>query len=115
MPDGRMTEARRRLVERHEDVHVWQARLLGPIYALGYVGWSGVGALAGALSWLFDRRRSPFVRRIDAFAYYRNPFEWHAYSRDGNWPPRGVDSSLVWRRRFDEAFRGCGGNRAERS
>ena len=37
---------------------------------------------------------------VDAWGYYANPFEWWAYSRDGNWPPRSLRerSALVWRK-----------------
>jgi len=100
---GEITQPRLNLVDRHEDVHVWQARAFGPLYALGYVVWSTCGALAAVVTWPFDRRAS-IMSRIDSFAYYRNPFEWHAYSRDDNWPPRSADARLVWRRRFDSVF-----------
>lgn len=96
--DGRLTERRRKLVIRHEDVHVWQARLLGPIYPIAYGAWFIGGSVIAALrSARSDRSTSELV---DAYAYYRNPFEWHAYSRDDNWPPAGVDPGLVWRERF---------------
>ena len=34
------------------------------------------------------RRDEPFGKVVETCAYYLNPFEWWAYSRDGNWPPR---------------------------
>lgn len=96
--DGRLTERRRDLVTRHEDVHVWQARLAGPLYPIAYGAWFVGGLVVAALR----RTRSDrsMAELVDAYSYYRNPFEWHAYSRDDNWPPAGVDPSLVWPRRF---------------
>lgn len=98
--DGSMPPSRRALVEQHEDVHVWQARTLGPLYAVGYVSWTVVGAMVATGSWIMRRPGPSLVRRVDAYAYYRNPFEWYAYSRDGNWPPRAVEATRVWRRPF---------------
>ena len=34
---------------------------------------------------------------VETCAYYLNPFEWWAYSRDGHWPPRGKVAGLGWR------------------
>lgn len=89
---------RRRLVTDHEDVHVWQARVFGPIYPVVYFGWIVVGGLAGAVRWLIKRDHS-LGGSMDAWGYYANPFEWWAYSRDDNWPPRalGDRAPLVWR------------------
>jgi hypothetical protein len=90
---------RRRLVTDHEDVHVWQSRVFGPIYPVVYVGWIVVGGLAGAVRWGIKRDHS-LGGSMDAWGYYANPFEWWAYSRDGNWPPNvlGDRASLVWKR-----------------
>lgn len=106
--DGRVTERRRKLVTDHEDVHVWQERVAGPLYPVFYGLWYAGGTVAA----LAHRSRSSrrLSELIDAYAYYRNPLEWYAYSRDDNWPPAGVDRSLVWKR----SLRGFGGSRAER-
>lgn len=92
-------ERRRRLVTDHEDVHVWQARAFGPIYPALYVGWLVAGGLAGAARWAV-RRDHPLGASMEAWGYYANPFEWWAYSRDANWPPRvlGGRAPLVWKR-----------------
>lgn len=89
---------RRRLVAVHEDVHVWQARWLGPTYPVLYGGWMAAGALVGPVVWLARGRRDPLFRVVETCAYYLNPFEWWAYSRDGNWPPGPVVAGLAWRR-----------------
>jgi hypothetical protein len=92
------------LVTDHEDVHVWQARWFGPVFFPLYGGWMAGGALAGAVAWLTHRRHQPFGKVVESCAYYLNPFEWWAYSRDGNWPPRGLVQHLGWRRPVVPSF-----------
>lgn len=96
---GELTEGRRRLVEDHEEVHVWQERIFGPLYPVLYTGWF----LGGVVVAVLRRGRRNTIRLaddIDNLAYYRNPFEWHAYSRAGDWPPTWVDPQRVWSRPF---------------
>ena len=95
--DGVLSARRVRLVTDHEDVHVWQARWLGPLYPVGYVAWALVGGSAAIVRWL-AHRDVPLRKALDAWAYYANPFEWWAYSRDGNWPPSHVEARIVWKR-----------------
>ena len=91
-------ERRRRLVTDHEDVHVWQARWFGPLYPLLYGAWMVGGGAAGVAVWLARGRRDPFAKVVETCAYYLNPFEWWAYSRDDHWPPSGKVTGLGWRR-----------------
>ncbi len=96
---GDVTNPRRvRLVTDHEDVHVWQARGFGPLYPVLYLGWTIGGGVAGALTWLLRRRDEPFTKVVESCAYYLNPFEYWAYSRDGHWPPHGLLPSIGPRR-----------------
>jgi hypothetical protein len=88
---------RRRLVTDHEDVHVWQARWFGPLYPVLYGAWMIVGGVAGAVVWVTKRRSDPFAKVVESCAYYLNPFEWWAYSRDDHWPPSGKLRGLGWR------------------
>jgi hypothetical protein len=88
---------RRKLVTDHEDVHVWQARWFGPFYPLLYGGWMVAGGAVGIVLWVVKRRSDRFARVVESCAYYLNPFEWWAYSRDGHWPPSGKLSGLGWR------------------
>lgn len=97
---------RRQLVHVHEDLHVWQARWLGPLYPVAYAGWMAGGAVAGVAVWALRRRDEPLFRVVETCAYYLNPFEWWAYSRDGNWPPSAVVPDLAWRRPLVRAFAG---------
>jgi hypothetical protein len=96
--NGEVTERRRRLVDDHEDVHVWQARLLGPFYPMLYAAWFGSGAVFALVRRARGRTSGSLDDDLDIFAYYRNPFEWHAYTCDHNWPPAGVDRDAVWKK-----------------
>jgi hypothetical protein len=89
---------RRRIVTDHEDVHVWQGRWFGPAYPVLYGGWLLTGGAVGAVVWATRRRGEPFAKVVETCAYYLNPFEWWAYSRDGYWPPDHKVAGLGWRR-----------------
>ena len=101
--DGRLTDRRRKLVTDHEDVHVWQQRLFGPLYPIAYVSWFAGGIVVSVVRRFTSRHEAPLADEIDRFAYYRNPFEWHAYTCDANWPPGGVRPDAVWAERFPTA------------
>lgn len=92
---------RRRLVTDHENVHVWQARWLGPLYPVLYGSWLIGGGAFGLVVGLARRRTAPWSaplsRVVETCAYYLNPFEWWAYSRDDHWPPSGKVRGLGWR------------------
>jgi len=83
------------LIDRHEDLHIWQQRAFGPLYPLLYGGWAVIGAAIGALVWLV--RPGTFDTTVTTIAYYDNPFEVWAYRNDRNWPPRAADPDLLWR------------------
>jgi hypothetical protein len=56
-------------------------------------------ALAQKFSTRTEQASSPSLfALIDTYAYYCNPCEWWAYSRDGNWPPPGKLSGRGWTR-----------------
>jgi hypothetical protein len=97
-------ERRRRLITDHEDVHVWQARWFGPLYPVLYVGWMLSAGLVGAAVWTVRRRGQPFGRVVESCAYYLNPFEWWAYSRDDHWPPKGLVAGIGWKRPLARPF-----------
>lgn len=103
---GDTTRPRRaRLVTDHEDVHVWQARWLGPVYPVLYLGWMAGGAIVGVLAWGLRWRHRPLSKMVESYAYYLNPFEWWAYSRDAHWPPAGKVPGVGWRRPAVRSFR----------
>ncbi len=87
--DDRTSLRRRLLIERHENLHVWQARWFGPLYAPIYVGWMALGALRGLLRWR-RRRDHSLAEHVEVAAYYENPFERWAYAADDKWPTRTV-------------------------
>lgn len=102
---GDLSRARRaKLVTDHEDVHVWQARWFGPTYPLLYFGWMVGGGAAGMLIWLARRRSEPFTKVVESCAYYLNPFEYWAYSRDDHWPPTGMLERLGPQRPIVRSF-----------
>ena len=102
---GDLTNPRRaKLVTDHEDVHVWQARLFGPTYPVLYVGWMVGGGVAGAAVWATTRRDQRLSKLVESYAYYLNPFEWWAYSRDDHWPPSGKIDQLGWKRPIVRSF-----------
>jgi hypothetical protein len=80
---------RRALVDRHEQLHVTQARTFGPLFPICYVGWMLGGVVYATARWL-GRRGQRWTALVESAAYYRNPFEVAAYKRDHNWPPRGL-------------------------
>ena len=83
---------------------MWQARTFGPAYPVLYVGWMVGGALGGALLWATSRRDEPFAKVVESCAYYLNPFEWWAYSRDDHWPPSGKIAELGWKQPAVRSF-----------
>lgn len=89
---------RARLITDHEDVHCWQARWFGPLYPIAYVGWAVLGGTIGAFVWAVRRRDERFTKVVETSAYYLNPFEWWAYSRDDHWPPSGKIADFGWAR-----------------
>lgn len=102
---GDLSKPRRaKLVTDHEDVHIWQARGFGPAYPVLYVGWTVGGALGGAVLWALKRRDEPLTKVIESCAYYLNPFEYWAYSRDDHWPPRHIVDSIGPKRPMVRSF-----------
>lgn len=98
--DGEITERRARLVTHHEDVHVWQARIFGPLYPILYASWFVGGVLVAVAQRVTGRTTTTLTDDVDRYAYYRNPFEWHAYTCDDNWPPASTDAHGVWSKKF---------------
>lgn len=89
---------RRKLITDHEAVHVWQARWFGPLYLPIYGLWAAAAAVFGVALWLGPRRGQRLGKVVESCAYYLNPFEWWAYSRDALWPPPGLLQGLGWRK-----------------
>jgi hypothetical protein len=92
--DGNHGPRRRRLIDRHEMLHVWQHRFFGPLFPLLYSLWFVLGAIAGAVIAVLSKRS--IGKSVLTVAYYDNPFEYWAYRRDGYWPPAGAETTLAW-------------------
>jgi hypothetical protein len=88
----------REFLSRHEELHIWQARIFGPLFPAVYVVWFAGGALVGTLAWLGHREES-YADLVRTAAYFDNPFEYWAYRNDRNWPPDGAHPLLAWRPR----------------
>lgn len=91
-----------RLVENHEDLHVWQQRWFGPLFPLTYVVFGIVGVAIGTVFGLLSRERRRRGIRIgklvETAAYYDNPFEVWAYAADGRWETCAAEPVLKWGR-----------------
>ena len=78
-------ERRRNLVTDHEDVHIWQSRMLGPLFPAMYLGWMVVMAPVAVVGWVRGRlsgdRSTSLWAAIDRCAYWQNPLERQAYLR----------------------------------
>jgi PE family len=83
------------LMINHEEVHVWQSRIFGPLFQTSYVGWVVGGVFVGTGYWLFHPNQDWFSL-VETAAYYDNPWEVWAYANDNNWPPPGANPALLW-------------------
>jgi hypothetical protein len=64
----------------HEMVHVFQARVFGPIYPITYVAWSIVGFVMAVIASIFAKN---WKSRIEGWSYFSNPWETWAYAKHG--------------------------------
>lgn len=85
---------RRRLIDLHEELHIWQNRWFGPAFPAVYGAWLVAGAVAATVAWPWVR--GSWWEAVETVAYYDNPFEYWAYRRDGYWPPKDTHPKLVW-------------------
>ena len=78
-------ESRRNLVTDHEDVHIWQSRILGPLFPVVYLGWMIVMTPFAIVGWIRGRlagdRSTSLWGAVDRCAYWQNPLERQAYLR----------------------------------
>jgi len=82
-------------LKEHEELHIWQNRIFGPIFQATYVGWAVGGLIVGSIVWLTDTDED-WWGLVETAAYYDNPFEYWAYENNNNWPPSGANPKLAW-------------------
>ena len=66
---------------RHENLHVWQNRIFGPLFTLTYVGWMVLLFIPSLI--VAGVTRSNVGDTIMALCYYNNPWEVWAYKVGG--------------------------------
>ena len=79
----------------HEELHVWQNRIFGPLYLASYGAWLAGGSVVGTAYWVFHPNDNWFGL-VETAAYYDIPWEVWAYSNDNDWPPYGAYPVLLW-------------------
>lgn len=77
---------------RHEQLHVTQSRVFGPIYQGVYASWLIGGAVVGFAVGLFTGQ--DLGQDIEDVAYFDNPWETWAYQQEG--PSSNVGDELSW-------------------
>jgi RHS repeat-associated protein len=82
-------------IANHEELHIWQSRIFGPLFQLTYVVWAVGGFIVASFYWFFNTDED-WGSLVETAAYYDNPFEYWAYNNDSNWPPSGANPSLRW-------------------
>jgi RHS repeat-associated protein len=83
--NAKSTESSIRTLNDHENLHIWQQRLVGPAFQLGYLNWAIAGLMyALTVPKSADQNLGDVVTTA---VYFDNPFEHWAYSNDKNWPP----------------------------
>ena len=83
-------------LSNHEELHIWQSRIFGPIYQIGTVVWMIGGFFVALGYWAgtgFDKNLGSLIQTA---SYFDNPFEYWAYNNDNNWPPKDSDPDLRW-------------------
>jgi hypothetical protein len=63
---------------KHESIHVWQNRILGPFFWFSYVGWMGLVLIPALIAGLIDSGRR-IGDAIMWWTYFDNPWEIMAY------------------------------------
>lgn len=86
---------RMRLIDEHEDLHVWQNRIFGALMQATYVVWAAGGILYGAAFWVLHRHES-LSSIVMTTVYYDNPFEYWAYRKQRYWPPLDSHPRVRW-------------------
>ena len=82
-------------IANHEELHIWQQRIFGPIFQFTYVAWAVVGFFVATFYW-FANTDEDWGSLVETASYYDNPFEYWSYNNDNYWPPSGTHPDLRW-------------------
>ncbi|MCG7946230.1 MAG: FG-GAP-like repeat-containing protein [Candidatus Thiodiazotropha taylori] len=82
-------------ISDHEELHIWQSRIFGPLFQATYIVWAVGGLIVGTIVWFTDTSED-WGSLVETAAYFDNPFEYWAYNNDSNWPPSGAHPDLAW-------------------
>jgi RHS repeat-associated protein len=82
-------------ISDHEELHIWQNRIFGPLFQTTYIVWAIGGFIVANIVWLTDTDED-WGSLVETAAYYDNPFEYWAYNNDSKWPPGGAHPDLAW-------------------
>jgi RHS repeat-associated protein len=82
-------------IAQHEELHIWQSRIFGPLFQATYIVWAVGGFIVGTVVWFFNTDQD-YGSVIETAAYYDNPFEYWAYKNDSNWPPSGANPVIAY-------------------
>lgn len=75
----------------HENTHVWQNRLFGPLFTLSYIAWLIVFLLPGLIVGLVS---GAVGKGIENLSYFNNPWEVWGYAVQGR--DRSVEGAGIW-------------------
>jgi hypothetical protein len=95
--DGAGGQRNLEFLAEHEELHIWQSRLFGPLYQGTYVAWATGGFFVACVAWWFvddATTLEDFGSLVETASYYNNPFEYWAYKNHGNWDTNGAHPGL---------------------
>ncbi len=82
-------------IGEHEELHIWQNRMFGPLFQVTYIVWGAGGAVVASVVWAGDSDED-LASLVQTAAYFDNPFEYWAYTANDYWLPPGVGERLAW-------------------
>ena len=82
-------------IGEHEELHIWQNRMFGPLFQATYLVWGVGGTAVASVVWVGDTEED-FGSLVQTAAYFDNPFEYWAYQANDFWMPPGTNERLSW-------------------
>ena len=80
----------------HEDTHVWQNRIVGPLYTLTYIAWMILFLIPGLIAGVVTGKGAG--AGIQGWSYFSNPWEAMGYAvgESHGAPTRTSFAPLIW-------------------